>query len=157
MKEIKIENPETSFERLGRSRLDNRSRNSSIGIQAMVVDNNPDALYASADMLNRLGYSVCTYGTSVDALFHAAHNEMALFLIEIGMPEINGYQLGRQVKSQFPKARVVIMCAVKGGVSPEQLGDHAIDGWLFKPILLKNLMGVLIRAGLPIGLLEAPR
>ena len=65
------------------------------------------------------------------------------------MPAINGYQLGRRIKSQYPGTRVLIMTGLCRAAVTGLISDDSIDGWLFKPFYLEDLKTLLVRVGLP--------
>ena len=118
------------------------------GITALVVDDNPGMLQRAAAMLEELGYSVHTAAEGADALFHFHCSPCEFLLTNYEMPAINGFQLGRKVKSQFPETRVVIMTGLGRAAVTGLMSDEGIDGWLFKPFCLKELNILLSQVGL---------
>lgn len=122
----------------------------------MVVDDNPNMLQVTAAMLGMLGFNVQKAEQGVDALFHFQRAPCRLVLTDFEMPIINGYQLGRKIKSQAPGTRVVIMTGLGRPAVAGLIKDASIDGWLFKPFLLEELKALLERIGLPIADIEKP-
>jgi len=119
------------------------------GLTALVVDDSPSTLKLTAAMLIKLGYAVHTAGEGAEALFHFHSSPCELVLTDYEMPAINGYQLGRKVKGQFPESRVVIMTGLGRAVVSGMMCDKSIDGWLFKPFDLEELQTLLEQVGLP--------
>jgi CheY-like chemotaxis protein len=70
-------------------------------------------------------------------------------LSDYEMPAINGYQLGRKIKSKVPQIRVVIMTGLDRAAVAGLMSDESIDGWLFKPFYLEELQALLEHVGLP--------
>jgi CheY-like chemotaxis protein len=124
----------------------NRTTN---GLTAMVVDDDPAACKLAGTMLGRLGYTVHQFNGGVDALFHCSRASAEFLLTDYEMPEINGYQLGRTIKSRVPRTRVVIMTDLCRSAVAGIMTDTTIDAWLFKPFQMQDLEKVLIRIGLP--------
>jgi DNA-binding response OmpR family regulator len=115
---------------------------------AMVVDDDPAMLRLTAAMLVGIGYEVRTAGEGTDALFDSRNSPCDLVLTDYEMPIINGYQLGRRIKSQRPATRVVIMTGLGRAAVAGLMADNSIDGWLFKPFHLEELKAMLSGIGL---------
>jgi len=117
------------------------------GFKALVVDDDPVMCKLASAMLTKLGYCVCAVDDGAEALFFLQKSSCDLMLTDYRMPAINGYQLGRRVKSLFPETRVIIMTGMSFK-SVASLVDHEeIDGWLFKPFYLDELRSLLSRIG----------
>lgn len=140
-----------------RSRQRDQSRNSSLiagagnGLTALVVDDDPMVCILTGKMLRRLGYTVHMFGTGSDALFHSSRAPTEFLLADYKMPEIDGYQLGRIIKSWAPQTRVAIMTELCQSAVAEIMKDEMIDAWLFKPFQIRDLAKVLICIGLPVN------
>jgi len=126
-------------------------RKNTLGLTALVVDDNPAMLKQTAGMLEDLGYCVYTAAEGSEALFHFQSSPCELLLTGYEMPAINGFQLGRKVKFQFPGTRVVIMTGLRRAAVAGLMSDKGIDGWLFKPFYLEELNALLSQVGLPCG------
>jgi CheY-like chemotaxis protein len=119
------------------------------GLDAMVADDDPMVCRMAAAMLKRLGYRVNTFHTGVDVLFHCSRSPADFLLADYEMPEINGYQLGRTIKTRLPRTRVVVMTGLCRSEVAGIMTDTTIDAWLFKPFYSQDLEKVLMRIGLP--------
>lgn len=119
------------------------------GLTALAVDDNPVMLEMAAGMLKELGYEVSTTGEGAEALFHFHSSPCDLVLTDYEIPAINGYQLGRKIKSQYPGTRVVVTTGLCRAAMAGLMSDEGIDGWLFKPFQLEELKALLERVGLP--------
>jgi CheY-like chemotaxis protein len=127
------------------------NRKSTNGLTALVVDDNPGALKLAAAMLKKLGFEVRTASEGAEAIFHFANSPCDLLLTDYEMPAINGYQLGRKIKSQDPGTRVVVMTGLSRAAVIGLMSDQGIDGWLFKPFYLEELKTLLERVGLSVS------
>src|SRR5271168_421436 len=65
----------------------------------MVVDDNPANLKLLDDMLQLQGHEVHSFPRGVLALAEAARNPPDLILLDINMPEMDGYEVCERLKS----------------------------------------------------------
>jgi CheY-like chemotaxis protein len=64
-------------------------------------------------------------------------------ITDYDMPVLNGHQLACRVKMQRPETRVVIMTGNIRNQAAEMMAANDVDGWLFKPFDLDELLAVL--------------
>src|ERR1039457_5948389 len=64
----------------------------------MVVDDNPDNLKVLEDMLRQEGYEVRSFPRGRLALLAAQRDPPDLILLDINMPEMNGYEVCEHLK-----------------------------------------------------------
>jgi CheY-like chemotaxis protein len=80
---------------------------------ALVVDDVADVTEMLAVVLTHAGYSVVTAASAPAALKAASERQFDVIISDIGMPEMNGYQLAREVRL-LPGYETVPMVAVTG-------------------------------------------
>jgi signal transduction histidine kinase len=82
----------------------------------MVVDDQPANLKLLEDMLKGRGYKVQSFPRGRLALAAAAQNPPDLFLLDINMPEMNGYEVCTSLKShpELSSAPVIFLSALSG-------------------------------------------
>ena len=80
---------------------------------ALVVDDVADVTEMLAVLLSYAGYNVVTAGSAPAALQAAREQQFDVIISDIGMPEMNGYQLAREVRL-LPGYGTVPMVAVTG-------------------------------------------
>jgi CheY-like chemotaxis protein len=80
---------------------------------ALVVDDVADVTEMLAVVLSHAGYSVVTAASARAALSAAREQQFDVIISDIGMPEMNGYQLAREVR-MLPGYETVPMVAVTG-------------------------------------------
>jgi len=80
---------------------------------ALVVDDVADVTEMLAVVLTHAGYNVVTAASAPAALKAARERQFDVIISDIGMPEMNGYQLAREVR-QLPGYQTVPMVAVTG-------------------------------------------
>jgi two-component system CheB/CheR fusion protein len=83
------------------------------GRTALVVDDVADVTEMLAVVLTHAGYNVVTAASAPAALQAAREQQFDVIISDIGMPEMNGYQLAREVR-QLPGYATVPMVAVTG-------------------------------------------
>src|SRR6185295_10526144 len=80
---------------------------------ALVVDDVADVTEMLAVVLTHAGYSVVTAASAPAALKAARERRFDVIISDIGMPEMNGYQLAREMRT-MPGYETVPMVAVTG-------------------------------------------
>jgi len=80
---------------------------------ALVVDDVADVTEMLAVVLSHAGYNVVTAASAPAALKAARERQFDVIISDIGMPDMNGYQLAREVR-QLPGYETVPMVAVTG-------------------------------------------
>ena len=82
----------------------------------MVVDDQPANLKLLEDMLKERGYKVRSFPRGRLALAAALQNPPDLFLLDINMPEMNGYEVCESLKShpELSSAPVIFLSALSG-------------------------------------------
>lgn len=80
---------------------------------ALVVDDVADVTEMLAVVLTHAGYSVVTAASAPAALRAARERQFDVVISDIGMPEMNGYQLAREMRL-LPGYETVPMVAVTG-------------------------------------------
>jgi CheY-like chemotaxis protein len=83
------------------------------GKSALVVDDVADVTEMLAVLLTHAGYDVVTAASARAALDAARARQFDVVISDIGMPEMNGYQLAREMRT-MPGYETVPMVAVTG-------------------------------------------
>ncbi len=104
----------------------------------VVIDDDPDVLRATAHVLLQAGYQVITGASAADALELTRCHQPALLLLDVMLPDGNGVDVARQVKSEPALAGVfVILLSGLKITSEEQakgLTGGLADGYIARPI-----------------------
>jgi len=75
----------------------------------MVVDDHPPNVILLEEMLRRRGYDVRSFTRGKAALHEAAFNPPDLILLDINMPEMNGYEVCKQLKDTPALAEIPVV------------------------------------------------
>ena len=80
---------------------------------ALVVDDVADVTELLDVLLTQAGYKVVTAGSAKAALAAAHERQFDVIISDIGMPEMNGYQLAEALR-QLPEYQTVPLVAITG-------------------------------------------
>ena len=116
--------------------------------RVLVVDDNVDAATSIAMLLEIMGHEVYMAHDGVQAVDAAAQQQPDVILLDIGLPEINGYEAARCIRAQPHREGLVLIALTGWG----QLDDvhrskqAGFDFHLVKPVdlaVLETLLGSL--------------
>jgi len=82
-------------------------------LSVMVVDDNVDAADSLAALLEAQGHKVNVQSHPLDAIAAARQDPPQLFILDIGLPEIDGYELARRLRAD-PANRNAVFTALTG-------------------------------------------
>ena len=86
--------------------------------RVLVVDDYPDSAETTCALLSLLGHE-CRFATcGRDALIEAAQFVPDICILDIGLPDLSGFELARQLRSQMI-GRSLFLAAVTGWGQPE--------------------------------------
>ena len=102
----------------------------------LIVDDNQDAADTLALLLQFDGHETQAVYTSKDALERALSFNPELILLDIGLPEMNGYEVARKLRS-LPGRKDIRLIAVTGygqAVDRARAEQAGFDDHLMKPV-----------------------
>ena len=111
----------------------------------LVVDDNVDAAETLSMLLSLEGHETQTAYCGYDALAQLKNFGPDLVLLDIGLPDIDGYEVARRIAGE-PTAAAVRIVALTGYGQPEDKARALADGFhahLVKPVDPKELRRVL--------------
>jgi CheY-like chemotaxis protein len=112
-----------------------------------VVDDEEPVLAVMADLLNALGQDVMTAHGGAAGLEAFERERFDVVFTDLGMPEVNGWDLALGVKSRRPITPVVLVTGwgfqLEGGAAQA----HGVDFVLPKPFSLEEVERVLRQVG----------
>lgn len=112
---------------------------------ALVVDDVADVTEMLAVVLSHAGYSVVTAASAPAALKAARERQFDVIISDIGMPEMNGYQLAREMRL-LPGYETVPMVAVTGYSmfdDKERSTNAGFNAHMTKPIDPRALLDLI--------------
>lgn len=105
-------------------------------LHALVVDDHPDIADMLAAVLRLSGYDVSTAHSAASALGVAREKRFDVVISDIGMPEMNGYELARALRA-LPEYTGVPLVAVTGFAmydDRDRALEAGFDTHLSKPV-----------------------
>jgi signal transduction histidine kinase/ActR/RegA family two-component response regulator len=112
----------------------------------LVVDDNPDAAETLAELLLAEGYHVAVAHDGESAVRHVAQRRPDAVLLDIGLPDIDGYEACRRIRLQAADGHPPLLVAVTGwgqAADRERAQDAGFDAHLTKPVDPADLLRLL--------------
>jgi signal transduction histidine kinase len=110
----------------------------------LIVEDNADARETLATLLKMLGHRTQTAATGPQGVERALADRPQVVLIDIGLPELDGFQVARQIRAALADA--VLLVALTGYAREEdrhRCKEAGFDAHLSKPVELEELNRVL--------------
>jgi signal transduction histidine kinase len=120
-------------------------RHSFTGLEVLIVEDSPDTLLLLSTIFRREGATVTTASSAAEALSLAVTNRPHLIISDIGMPDVDGFQLLEQLRL-LPGLGAVPAIAVSGYASEEDRERALAVGYLAlvpKPIDVEILFSLI--------------
>jgi len=108
----------------------------------LVVEDQEDNRQILRDLLNNAGYEVIEAVTGLDGVKVAAAEKPDLILMDIQLPEIDGYEATRRIKADPSLAKIPIIAVTSYALSGDEGKARAAgcDGYVTKPFSPRQLL-----------------
>lgn len=111
----------------------------------LVVDDDPILLKLVQRILEGAGYHALLAESGPQALTYFQDEAPALVLLDIAMPEMNGYEVARamreiEAEQQRSRIPIVVLTAFARNFSPSAGHETGVDSYLSKPITARELV-----------------
>jgi signal transduction histidine kinase/DNA-binding response OmpR family regulator len=118
-----------------------------VGQTLLVVDDNASSRRVLSSTLESLGMRVIAVEDAAQTLHSLQLQQARCALIDVNMPDIDGYALAQQLRQVRSAAEmpIVMLGALSEQTSQEQLEPLGIQGFLVKPIDTHELVAMLHR------------
>jgi DNA-binding response OmpR family regulator len=117
----------------------------------LIVDDDMDTLRLVGLLLERQGYQILAANNGVQAVEMAKSNQPDLILLDLMMPDIDGYEVTKQLRAENSTTDIpIIMFTAKNQVDDKLLGfEVGADDYLTKPTqpreIIAHIKAVLTR------------
>jgi CheY-like chemotaxis protein len=113
--------------------------------RVLVVDDNVDAADALGEALQGEGYEVRVVYDGTTALTTAAEFEPAVIVLDLGLPEIDGYEVARRLREKSEHASTLIVALTGFGTESDHQRSRlaGFDEHLVKPADLEVLFDII--------------
>lgn len=114
----------------------------------MVVDDNVDAAATLASLLETSGFDTVVTHDAASALQRSSGQEFDVFILDIGLPKIDGYALASllQESRRFSNAVFIAVTGYGPNLQRERELNARIDFHFMKPVNDANLVSTIRRA-----------
>jgi PAS domain S-box-containing protein len=114
-------------------------------LRVLVVDDHKDAAQSLAKVLRLWGHTVRTVHNAPDALAETAAQPTDLVLLDIGLPEMDGYQAARRLRERAGAQAPVLVALTGYGQAEDRhrSREAGFDVHLVKPVDLDDLQRLL--------------
>ena len=114
-------------------------------LRLIVVDDNEDAADSLATLLKAQGHSVMVEYTAMAALRRATGEQPDAMLVDIGLPDMDGYQLAGLLRGQRETRHTVLVAATGYGQARDRqrAAEAGFAHHLVKPIDMAALLKIL--------------
>lgn len=99
----------------------------------LVLDDEPGITLLCNRILKKEGYKVAAYTTAAPALEHLRVNQVDLLLVDIRMPDINGFEVIDFARKLQPEIAILVMTGFGTVETAIQALRKGVDGLLLKP------------------------
>jgi CheY-like chemotaxis protein len=107
-------------------------------VNILLVDDNPAKLLSYEAILSELGENLITARSGREALTHLLQHDMAVIVLDVSMPEIDGFELARLIREhpRYQETALIFISAVLLTHLDQLRGyDHGAVDYLTVPFL----------------------
>lgn len=117
----------------------------SVAMDIMVVDDNADAAQSLAMLLISKGHQVRVESNAKEAIAAAVAAKATIYILDIGLPDLDGYELARQLRARPENANALFIALTGYGQAHDKVLSKAagFDHHFVKPIAMEQLDKIL--------------
>src|SRR5688500_8667934 len=112
----------------------------------LIVDDDPDISQALMDLLEHEGYHVQAAGSGAEALEKGMRRRYSAVILDLGLPDIDGLLVLKELVERDPKLPVIILTAFTGEDKSSSAMSRGAFAFLTKPYNRDQLKATLQRA-----------
>jgi two-component system cell cycle response regulator DivK len=108
----------------------------------LVIEDNEDNRQIIRDLLTNLGYELIEATDGMEGMAMAQSHRPDLILMDIQLPEMDGYEATRQIRAVPELAQVPIIAVTSHALSGDEAKarDAGCDGYVAKPFSPRELL-----------------
>ena len=111
--------------------------------RVLVVDDNTDAADSLAALLRLSGQEADAAYTGRDALERMRASHADVVLLDIGLPEMDGYEVARRIRAEHGAIVVVALTGYGQAADVQRAADAGFNAHITKPVAFEELQRVL--------------
>jgi CheY-like chemotaxis protein len=113
------------------------------GKKILIVDDYNVNITLIKEMLQSTGVSLSSAENGKAAVEECYSTHFDLVLLDLQMPELNGYDTLKMIKKDHPKIKIIAQTAYALANEKEQIMHSGFDGYISKPIIKKQLLSLI--------------
>jgi len=102
-------------------------------IKVLIVDDDPLVLELLSLSINSFGYEYVTAGNGREAMEFMKNHDFTLVITDMIMPEMDGMELLKHIKANYPKTSVIVMTGYTGTFSYMDVIRAGASDFISKP------------------------
>jgi two-component system alkaline phosphatase synthesis response regulator PhoP len=108
----------------------------------LIADDEPDIREFLSYNLTKQGFIVYTANNGLEAIEMALKTKPTLIMLDIMMPEMNGFEASRKMREYLilDESRIFFLSAMSENLARTSGYQIFVDGFLPKPIAMKDLI-----------------
>jgi CheY-like chemotaxis protein len=114
-------------------------------LKLLLVDDNVDSARTLAMLLELSGHEVAVANSGPEALAKMVDYQPACVFLDIGMPDMNGYEVARRLRAEarFDGVHLVALTGYGREYDKQQAEAAGFDQYLIKPVAYEKLQELL--------------
>ncbi len=108
-------------------------------MKILIADDDPQILRALRITLSARGYDVITAGNGVDAVNAAIEHHPDIFMLDLGMPKLDGIQVIEALRG-WTQAPILVVSGRSGAADKVEALDAGADDYVMKPFSIDELL-----------------
>lgn len=108
--------------------------------RVLVVDDEQDITDMTRDMLSIQGYKVFCASSGQQALDLLEQYPIDLVITDIIMPDMDGYELARQIQNLYPGIHIQLTSGYTENVASDHVDPKLLKNILYKPVKMASLL-----------------
>jgi len=109
----------------------------------LIVDDNPNMSVLLSEMLEVFDQESVLAADGFQALEELKSGNFSMVITDMRMPRMTGLELLQEVKSTYPKIKVVLISGYSGSEIETQAEALKADGFLGKPLMMADIEKLL--------------
>lgn len=107
----------------------------------MVVDDDENQRNLLRELLEPLDFTIVTASSGAECLALAELNKPNLILLDVAMPDMDGWEAGRRLRLRRDRPAIIMLSAFAPDPKRKAEADPINDDYLIKPFDLRQLLG----------------
>jgi signal transduction histidine kinase len=114
-------------------------------LRILLIDDNVDSANGLAQCLQSLGHELHVSHNGIEGIAAARRDRPDLVLLDIGLPDIDGYEVAKCLRAEKSLAglRIIAMTGYSGEADKNRASQAGFDHYLVKPVDFSKLLELL--------------